>query len=136
MARKFKTRPPTDIENIVRACLRHIGVTDLKNNQIALLTRLIFSGIASYFFYEPDNLINMGFIQFKKNPEKEQLFAINILNSPRDGVFNAETLCKYYKGELKLESELMKTLEEFVKDLLQYSQDQEENITELTRKLH
>ena len=135
MARKFKNKKPEEIENIVSECLNRVGVKKMSANKIALLTRLIFSGISDYFFRNPDNLINMGYIQFKKNPDKEQLFAINIVKSDSAGVVNANTLWRYYKGELASETKLKGIIDEFIKELLEYSQAQEQDITNLTSRL-
>ena len=135
MARKFISRKPIDIENIVAECLKRVGITKVSDNQVALLTRLIFSGIANYFFNNPDNKIGMGYIEFMKNPEKEQLFAINLLKNENEGVVNANTLWRYYKGELATEAKLKVVSDEFMQDLLQYSQQQETEINNITRKL-
>ena len=77
----------------------------------------------------------MGYIEFMKNPEKEQLFAINLLKNENEGVVNANTLWRYYKGELATEAKLKVVIDEFMQDLLQYSQQQETEINNITRKL-
>ena len=135
MARKFISRKPEDLENIVIECLHRIGISDVSDKQVALLTRLIFSGIANYFFNKPDYKIKMGYIEFMKNPEKEQLFAVNILKDEEEGVINADTLWRYYKGELATEAKLKVVIDEFMQDLLQYSQQQETEINSITKKL-
>ena len=135
MARKFKKRQATDIEDIVAESLARIGVKNLSDEQVALLARLIFSGVARYFFMSPDNEIEMGFLKIIKNPDKEQLFAVNIRKSENEGIYNAKSLWKYYRGELVVEAELKSIMEEFVQNLLDYSQAQEQSISKLTRKI-
>lgn len=135
MGRQFKNRKSIEIEEIVEECLKRVGIEKTSQKQVALLTRLIFSGISYYFYLKPDNLIKMGYIEFMKNPDKEQMFAVNILKNADEGVVNAETLWRFYKGELASEAKLKMVVDEFVQELLQYSQDQEIDITNLTNKL-
>lgn len=135
MSRNFTYKKSTDIEDIVKECLARIGITEVSKNQVALLTRLIFSGISNYFFNKPDNKITMGYIELMKNPQKEQLFAINLLKNQKEGVINANTLWRYYKGELATEAELKVIIDEFMQDLLNYSQQQEIEIDNITKKL-
>lgn len=134
MVRKFKDMFPKDIENIIKDSLRRIGITKVSENQVSLLTRLIFSGISSYFFYNSDNKIRMGYIELLKNPEKEQLFAVNIVKNEFEGVVNADTLYRYYKGELATETQLREVIDEFVHDLLVYAQTQETDISNISDK--
>lgn len=134
MARKYISRLPKDIEEIVDECLRRVNIKDVSENQVALLTRLIFSGIANYFYKKPDYKVKMGYIEFIKNPDKEQLFAINILKNDEEGVVNADTLWRYYKGELLSEAKLKVVIDEFVQDLLNYAQTQEQDIMSLNNK--
>ena len=134
MDRKYISRPPKDIEAIVQESLNRVGLKSSSNNQVALLTRLIFSGISEYFFKKPDNKVKMGYIEFIKNPDKEQLFALNILKSEDAGVVNADTLWRYYKGELSSEAQLKGIIDEFVHDLLEYAQTQEQNISKINSK--
>ena len=77
----------------------------------------------------------MGFIRFRKNPEKEELFAIEIIKQEKEGIVNADTLYRYYTGELTAKDTLEKTMENFVQGLIDYSQSQNDNISELERKL-
>ena len=134
MVREFKERQPKDIESIVKESLRRIGLSKVSDNKIALLTRLIFSGIASYFYFNPDNKIRMGYIEFIKNPEKEQLFALNIIRNDLDGIVNADTLWRYYKGEMTTRAQLKEIIDEFVHDLLDYAQVQESEISKINEK--
>ena len=85
-------------------------------------------------FEKPDYKVKMGYIEFMKNPDKEQLFAINILKNDEEGVVNADTLWRYYKGELLTEAKLKGVIDEFVQDLLEYAQAQEQNIMSLNNK--
>ena len=136
MARKLKNKAAEDLEDIVANSLERVGFgRDLDPAKVALLTRLIFSGVANYFFRTPDNVIQMGFLKFVKNPDKDQLFAVNIVRNEQEGIYNADTLWRYYKGELKVAEDLKKIVDEFIADLIAYSQEQEEDITELTNKL-
>ena len=134
MSREFTSRNPQDIENIIKECLMRVGVNDISDKQIALLTRLIFSGISEYFYKKPDYKVKMGYMEFMKNPDKEQLFAINLLRNDDVGVVNADTLWRYYKGELATEAQLKNIIDEFVHNLLEYSQAQEQSITEINTK--
>ena len=134
-AREFVERKPSDIEAIVKECLQRVGLKPTSKGQVSLLTRLIFSGISNYFFLNPDNIVKMGYIEFIKNPDKDQMFALNIIRNSKEGVVNAHTLWRYYKGELATEAELKGVIDTFVHDLLQYSQTQEFEITKLTNKL-
>ena len=134
MAREFVNKSPKEIELIVDECLKRVGINKVTNNQVALLTRLIFSGIANYFFNRPDDLIKMGYIEFRKNPDKEQLLAVNIIKNEEVGVVNASTLWRYYKGELTSEAELKGIIDEFVHDLISYAQTQEQNIMSISNR--
>lgn len=135
MARKLKTKQAVDIENIVLESLTRVGIKKIDDAKLALLTRLIFSGVAHYFFRSPDNVVEMGFLKFVKNPEKDQLFAINIRRNETEGIYDAATLWKYYKGELVVEEKLRNIMEKFVENLMEYSQAQEQDISKLTRKM-
>ena len=134
MVRKVTRRPPSDIEDIFKECLERVGIKRTTINQRALLVRLVFSGIASYFFYNPNVKIRTGYIEFKKNPEKKQIIPINILKSENQGIVNADTLWRYYKGELASEAQLKEVIDEFVHNLLEYAQMQEFNIAEINQK--
>ena len=70
MSRKFINRYPSDLEDIVSECLKRVGIEQTSKNQVALLTRLIFSGISAYFFYNPNVKIRTGYLEFMKNPDK------------------------------------------------------------------
>jgi hypothetical protein len=135
MVRKFKKADKEVLEDIVQDSLERIGIKTLEEAKRALLIRLIAAGIANYFFNSPDDLIDLGFLRFKKNPEKNELFAVEILKDEQAGVINADTLYRYYTGNLTSEKALKETMKGFVTELLNYSQAQSNNIAELTGKL-
>ena len=133
--RQFRERPPEDIENITKESLKIIGIENLEEGKVKLLSRLIMSGIANHYFHCPDDLIRMGFLQFEKSPDKNELFKVTILKNKETGVVNADTLWKYYKGELHKEAKFKEILDNFLEELISYSQTQEINITQLTSRL-
>ena len=133
--RQFRERPPEDIENITKESLKIIGIEDIGEGKVKLLSRLIMSGIANHYFHYPDDLIRMGFLQFEKSPDKNELFKVTILKNKEAGVVNADTLWKYYKGELHQEAKFKEILDNFLEELISYSQTQEINITQLTSRL-
>ena len=135
MRRKFKERAPDDIERVTKESLDIIGIKDVQEGKIKLLTRLIISGIACHYFHNPDDIVKMGFLQFEKGPDKNELFKVTILKNQEAGVINADTLWKYYKGELHQEAKFKEILDNFLEGLIAYSQTQEINITQLTSKL-
>lgn len=132
--RIFKQKPPITLENIVKESLNIIN-EKMEDDKIRLLLRLIISGIANHYFTNPDDLIEVGFLQFCKSPDKDELFRVNILRDKKSGVINADTLWKYYKGELKQEAQFKEILDNFLEELIEYSQEQEINITQLTSRL-
>ena len=133
--RKFREVPSDILENITKESLNIIGIEDIEEGKVKLLSRLIISGIANYYFHNPDDLIKMGFLQFEKSPDKDELFKVTILRNKEAGVVNADTLWKYYKGELHQEAKFKEILDNFLEELISYSQTQEINITQLTSKL-
>lgn len=133
--RQFRERPPEDIESITKESLKIIGIEDIEEGKVKLLSRLIMSGIANHYFHYPDDLIRMGFLQFEKSPDKNELFKVTILKDKEAGVVNADTLWKYYKGELHQEAKFKEILDNFLEELISYSQTQEINITQLTSRL-
>lgn len=133
--RKFIEKSPDIIERVTEESLKIVGIEDVDKGKIKLLTRLIMSGLAYYYFNNPDDLIKMGFLQFEKSPEKDELFKVTILRDKDAGVINADTLWKYYKGELRQEEKFKEILDNFLEGLIAYSQAQEINITQLTSKL-
>ena len=135
MKRKLKRANKEEIEAIIKDCLKRIKIEDLKEGRAEWLLRLIISGVAKYFFEQPDNIVDVGFLRFKKNPSKEELFAVEIIKDEKAGVVNAETLWRYYTGELVSEKEIKSIIGNFVNELLKYSQEQEEEITQITEKL-
>lgn len=134
MARKFNKAPPETLESILKESLEIIGV-EMDEGKAKLLLRLIISGIANHYFFKPDDLIDVGFLRFCKSPDKDELFRVNIIRDKGSGVVNAETLWKYYNGELQQEQQFKGILENFLEELINYSQEQEIDITRLTSKL-
>lgn len=135
MKRKLKRVDKEEIETIVKDCLKRVKIEELKEGRAEWLFRLIISGISKYFFEQPDNIVDVGFLRFKKSPEKEQLFNVEIIKDEKVGIINAETLWRYYTGELTSEKEIKSIIGNFVNELLKYSQEQEEEITQITGKL-
>ena len=133
--RKLIEKPPDCIESVTKESLRIVGIENVEEGKVKLLSRLIVSGIANYYFHNPDDLIKMGFLQFEKSPDKNELFKVTILRDTGAGVVNADTLWKYYKGELHQEAKFKEILDSFLEDLINYSQTQEISITQLTSKL-
>ena len=134
MARQFNKAPPETLEDILKESLRVIGV-EMDEGKVKLLLRLIISGIANHYFYKPDDLIDVGFLQFCKSPDKDELFRVNMLRDKESGVINAGTMWKYYTGQLKQEQDFKGILENFLEELINYSQEQEIDITQLTSRL-
>ena len=134
MARKLTKVSNKIIEEIVESSIKRTGIKKVSKKQAALLIRLICSGIANHFFHNPDDLIDVGFIRFKKNPTKEEIFAVDLIPN-NEGVINADTLYKYYKGDLIAAEKIKETMENFVNELLSYSQNQNNKITNMTSKL-
>lgn len=135
MKRKLSKAESKIIEDITEQSLKQVGIKKFSKNQVALLIRLFCSGIADYFYDNPDNIIEIGFLKFKKNPEKEEVFAVDLITNEQEGVTNANTLYRYYKGDLWAESRLKETMNNFVNELLSYSQSQSNKITSMTSKL-
>lgn len=133
--RKIEEKEVSVLEQLVYDSLHHIGLTDATPSHASLLLRLIFSGIGKHFFYEPDTNFRLGFIDVRKSPEKDELFTVNIIRSEQNNIVNADTLWKYYSGELLRENQLKEVLDNFVKELLLYSQSQEVTIGMMTQKL-
>lgn len=133
--RKFIEKPPDIIERVTGESLKIVGIEEVPEGKVKLLSRLIISGIANHYFQNPDDLIKMGFLQFEKSPDKNELFKVTILRDTEVGVINADTLWKYYKGELHQEAKFKEVLDNFLEELIAYSQTQEINITQLTSRL-
>ena len=134
MVRIFKQKPPAIIENIVKESLSIVN-EKMEDDKVRLLLRLVISGIAKHYFTNPDDLIEVGFLQFCKSPDKDELFRVNILRSKESGVINADTLWRYYKGELKQEAQFKEILNNFLEELIEYSQEQEIDIMNLTNQI-
>ena len=133
--RKFIEKPPDIIERVVKESLDIVGIEEIEEGKIKLLSRLIMSGLGYYYFHNPDDLIKMGFLQFEKSPDKDELFKVILLWDKETGVINADTLWKYYKGELHQEAKFKEILDNFLEGLIAYSQEQEISITQLTSTL-
>ena len=133
--RKLRKVNKEVLESIIRDSLERVGIKTIEEDKVALLTRLIMSGIGNHFFNSPDDLIDVGFVRFKKNPEKDELFAVEIIRDEKSGIVNADTLYRYYTGNLTSEKAIKQTMEGFVNELLNYSQKQSNDITKLTSNL-
>lgn len=131
MAREFRERPAEVIEQIIIKSLNILN-SKLNEGQIKLLLRLIMSGIAEHFFHNPDDVINVGFLKFEKSPEKSELFKVTIIKDQSAGVVNAETLWEYYSGTLRQKQQFKEVLDNFLEELISYSQAQEIDIMKLT----
>ncbi len=134
MKRKIEEKSLSILEDVVSHSLSDIGL-EATDTQAALLLRLIFSGIGSHFFFNPDTKFRLGFIEVQKSPNLDELFNVNIIRSEKDKVINADTLYKYYKGDLAREERLKQILDTFVNDLLSYAQGQEINVAETMNKI-
>lgn len=135
MARKFRKVSEIVLVPLIKDSFERVGIEGVTHEKIALVFRLIAGGIASYFFQQPNDLIDVGFLRFKKNPDKNELFAVDIIKDEDAGVVNADTLYRYYTGDLNSERALQNTMNNFVNELLSYSQAQSESISSLTGKL-
>lgn len=133
--RKIIERDCKELEKITSSSLAKVGLKRVSKAKAALLMRLVFSGVSRYFFLNPDTAINLGFLKFKKSPKKEEMFTVTINPSVPDGVVNADTMWRYYTGELAKKEELKEVLNKFVEELLSYSQMQEVQIAQLTSNL-
>jgi hypothetical protein len=134
MAREIRTVDKKVIEDIITDTLRKFGI-ELEKDEAALMLRLFLSGISKYFFDEPDTRIELGFMSLQKSPDLDELFSIRIIRNLEEGVVNADTMYKYYKGEIITEKKIKGIVEGFVDELLTYSQEQNKEITLLTSKL-
>ena len=134
MARKIKKVNKEVLEELVRKCLLHIGM-EPSDQECNLFLRLFIGAISDYFFRFPDNEVEVGFVKFKKNPEKRELFAIELMPHEEVGVVNAKTLYEYYTGDLTSKEVLKEAMNNFVNELLAYSQVQSNKITTLTSRM-
>ena len=135
MARKFKHIDGIIFEQLIQDNFERVGIEGVRREQIALFLRLTLGGIANYFFNSPDDLVDIGFLRLKKNPDKNELFAVDIIKDENAGVINADTLYRYYTGDLASEKALQNTMNNFVSELLSYSQNQSNSISKLTNNL-
>ena len=134
MGRVFKEESAEVIEKVIERSLNIIGA-EFNEGQTKLFLRLIMSGIANHYFHNPDDIINVGFLRFEKSPDKNELFKVTIIKNQEVGVVNAETLWEYYNGELRQKQQLKEVLNDFLKELISYSQAQEIDITNLTNSI-
>ena len=134
MGRKREEKEPIILENISEKCFKAIGL-EVPREKSNLFARIFLSGISHYFFFSPDDIIKMGFLKIEKSPEKNELFKVTIQKNLEAGVVNAETLWKYYTGELIQETKFKEIIQNFMEELISYSQTQEESITKLTNNL-
>ena len=135
MVRKREERDSTTLENISEKCFKAMGL-NVSREQSNLFARIFLSGISHYFFYKPDDIIRIGFLKVEKSPEKSELFKVTLQKNLDVGVTNAETLWKYYTGELIQESKFQEIIQNFMEELISYSQAQEQEITNLTSSLN
>ena len=134
MKRKIEKRKTTELELILIDCLKDIGIKATKD-QACLLLRLMMSALGRHFFYNPDTEFQVGFMKFQKSPDIDELFNVHIIRSPENEVINAESLYRFYTGDVVREQQLRNTLDQFVSSLLQYSQQQEIDIMNTTSKI-
>lgn len=125
--RVIENRKISELERVVLESALHVGI-EMTDGQCALLLRLIFSAIGQHFFFNPDTRYQLGFINISKSPSIDELFNVSIIRSEADDILNADLLYKYYTGELARVKQLKNVLDEFVKQLLSYSQEQEISI--------
>lgn len=136
MNRKLNKVTEEVVIALLRDSLKRSGLENMPDNNVSLFIRLLFSGLSSYFFRNPDDIIDLGYMRLKKNAEIDELFAVEILRDKEESVVNADTLYKFYKGELISEKEIKKVVEGFANELLSYSEMQNEKISNLTYKLN
>ena len=136
MSRKLNKVTEEVVIALLRDSLKRSGLENMRDNNVSLFIRLLFSGLSSYFFRNPDDIIDLGYMRLKKNAEVDELFAVEILRDKEESVVNADTLYKFYKGELISEKEIKKVVEGFANELLSYSEMQNEKISNLTYKLN
>lgn len=134
MGRKREEKEPIILENISEKCFKAIGL-DVSREKSNLFARIFLSGISHYFFFRPDDIVKIGFLKLEKSPEKNELFKVTIQKNLEAGVINADTLWKYYTGELIQESKFKEIIQNFMEELISYSQVQERDITNLTNTI-
>ena len=134
MARKRTERGPEIIETISDKCFKALGY-EVPAEKSKLFARLFLSGLAHYYFFHPDDIIKIGFLKLEKSPDLNEVFKVVLLRNPNEGVINAETLWKYYTGELIQKSNFKELIEKFMTELIEYSQEQEINITSITNNI-
>ena len=134
MARKLKEIEKSTLEERVKESFRLIG-HNLTDKESALVLRLIISEIACYFFKNPDDFVQIGFVKIGKAPRKEELFNVEIVYNQEEGILNAKALNEFYKGKRLTQTKLKELMNSFVEELLNYSQAQELEVTQMTNKI-
>lgn len=134
--RKIEKLDKEIIEDFMQESLKNVGLKDIKKETSDLLFRILFSSIANHFFLNPDTEIDVGFLKFKKSPNLDELFTVEINRDVEEGVVNAGMMYKYYTGGFTAERKIKGLVENFVDELLFYSQEQNMKITGLTSKLN
>lgn len=134
MKRKIEEVPSAILEDIMADSMKRTGI-EATPAQSALLIRLFFSGISRHFFFNPDTMTKVGFINIQKSPDIDELFNVSITRSPNDNIVNADTLWQYYTGDMLREKKLRETLDMFVEELVQYAQAQEIDIMNISTRI-
>lgn len=129
MARQLISKNSEELEKILKDCLDFVKISKISSNKVKLLLRLFLSKLGYYFFLEPDNVVNIGFMKIEKSPAKDELFKVTIIRHGKSGIVDAKTLLKFYTGELQEEKNLKETLTNFLSNLIDYAQEQEIEIT-------
>ena len=133
--RKIEQLDKKVIEDLMKESLEKVGIKDIKDETSNLLLRIFLSGISNHFFLNPDTEIDVGFLKFKKSPNLDELFTVEIIRDIEEGVVNAGAMYKYYTGGFTAEKKIKGLVENFVDELLFYSQEQNMKISGLTSKL-
>lgn len=134
MARVLHEKSPKILEKIARESLNILDIS-MDEGKMKLFLRLIMSGIARHYFINPDDVIDVGFLKFQKSPDKDELFRVTIIRDKNEGIINADTLWKYYKGELQQEAQFKEIMDSFLTELIDYSQEQELEIMKITNSI-
>lgn len=134
MVRKLKEVEQSTLEERIRESFKLIGY-DLTNEESALVLRILVSEIAYYFFKNPDDVVQVGFVKFGKSPRKEELFNVEIVYNQEEGILNARALNDFYRGKRINEVKLKSIIDNFIEELLNYSQIQELEASQTANKI-
>jgi len=134
MARKLKEVEQSTLEERIRESFKSIGY-NLTNEESALVLRILVSEIAYYFFKNPDDVVQVGFVKFGKSPRKEELFNVEIVYNQEEGILNARALNDFYRGKRINEVKLKSIIDNFIEELLNYSQIQELEASQTANKI-